>query len=451
MVDRKKVKTKKILTLLFILSIILNLTFLGSLTFSSKIRRSFKEVLKIGLYTFLNIEDPDKPQGKWGRLKNGQLKEKLTIKQKEEIKKLESIGYLSGMKIAPKYKNVTIYDKKLVYDGYNLLCSGHVSEALLLDMKGNILHKWRKDIFSVWSDYKVVSRNHEVWRRIHLFENGDLLAIFDGIGLIKIDSKSNLLWANPCNAHHDMFISKDDTIFLLTRKAYVNPKYNKVDPILEDFITVLDKHGKQIKNISILQCLENSKYASVLNKRELSGDFMHTNTIELIEDENLARLPTWKKGDVLISILGLDLVCIVDMNKQEVVWALSNMWKAQHQPLFLNNGNMLIFDNKGRNNTSAVIEIDPFSQQIFWKYSGTLDNPFYSKTCGSCQPLPNGNILISDTESGRAFEVTRDKKIVWEFFNPNRAGKKQQLIAAVYELVRLSPDFPLKWLRGKSH
>ena len=37
---------------------------------------------------------------------------------------------------------------------------------------------------------------------------------------------------------------------------------------------------------------------------------------------------------------------------------------------------------------------------------------------GDVQELPSGNFLSSDGQSGRAFEVTREGKIVWEFYNP---------------------------------
>ena len=36
----------------------------------------------------------------------------------------------------------------------------------------------------------------------------------------------------------------------------------------------------------------------------------------------------------------------------------------------------------------------------------------------SMQRLPNGNTLICEGPSGRVFEVTADKELVWEFVNP---------------------------------
>ena len=64
-------------------------------------------------------------------------------------------------------------------------------------MEGNVLHRWSCDISRAFPDFK--PRNDEsqhltFWRRVHLMENGDLLAIFEGIGLIKLDKDSNLIW-----------------------------------------------------------------------------------------------------------------------------------------------------------------------------------------------------------------------------------------------------------------
>ena len=114
--------------------------------------------------------------------------------------------------------------------------------------------------------------------------------------------------------------------------------------------------------------------------------------------------------------------------------------------MLLDNGNILLFDNKGHNGMSKVIEIDPFTQEIVWAYEGTAENGFYSKVSGRNQRLPNGNTLITEANSGRAFEVTPDGKIVWEFYNPARAGKNNELIATLFHCWRLGPDHSLGWL-----
>ena len=95
---------------------------------------------------------------------------------------------------------------------------------------------------------------------------------------------------------------------------------------------------------------------------------------------------------------------------------------------------------------SKVIEIDPFTQETVWAYRGTPENGFFTATCGSNQRLPNGNTLITESDAGRAFEVTPDNQIVWEYYNPGRAGEHNELIGTLFEVVRLPPDFPTDWL-----
>jgi hypothetical protein len=109
---------------------------------------------------------------------------------------------------------------------------------------------------------------------------------------------------------------------------------------------------------------------------------------------------------------------------------------------------MLLFNNQAAENSSEVIEFDPFTQEVFWSYAGDDTVQFYTRSCGSNIRLRNGNTLITESDRGRAFEVTPDKKIVWEFVNPNRAvcpDTGDELIASIFEMIRLPADFPLEW------
>ena len=45
-------------------------------------------------------------------------------------------------------------------------------------------------------------------------------------------------------------------------------------------------------------------------------------------------------------------------------------------------------------------------------------------------------------------EVTPEGEIVWEFVNPHRSGEDDELIATLFDLVRIREDFPMDWLRS---
>jgi len=391
---------------------------------------------------------PELRRGNWHKVRSQALSRELTAEQQEEIDDLMAIAYLSGTRTAPETVDVTIYNEEKAYNGVNFYTSGHGCEALLVDMYGKVLHRWSYDYDKLWPQLKV-SRNAAgkwKWRRAHLFPNGDILAIHEGIGMIKLDKDSNLLWEYSGRAHHDMQVMEDGSIYVLTRRAMVVPRINEEFPVMDDFITHLSPDGKELKQVSVLESLENANEEDLLSRMPKRRELFHTNSIEILDGRLAETIPAFKKGNVFISILKLDTIAVIDLEEEKVVWTMEGDFKKQHHPTILENGNLLLFDNLGGGTKSNVYEFDPISRRTVWLYQGTDDHPFYSRTCGSCYRLPNGNTLICESDGGRAFEITQDKAIVWEYFNPNRGGENDEYIAILYDIQRFGPDFPLDWL-----
>jgi len=366
----------------------------------------------------------------------------LTPEQQDALEQVRAIGYLDGYEPAPDLSGVTRQDPARACDGLNLYVSGHASEARLMDMDGAVIHQWHYDFWDLWPDYPKddyrVSFNH--WRRAHLLPDGELLAIFNGMGLIKIDRDSRLIWVYAAGCHHDISVTDDGAIYVLTEEKKVLPRISPTEIVFEDFVVVLDAQGQQRRKVSLLECFERSPYAALLNRMERHGDIFHTNTLEVFDGRLAGQSPLFKAGNALVSVRQLDTIAIVDLGEERVVWALTGLWHMQHQPTLLDNGRMLVFDNQGFHGKSQVLEIDPWTQAVAWAYAGDATNDFYSELSGSCQRLPNGNTLITESNRGRAFEVTPDKTLVWEFFNPHRAGDQDELIATLFEVVRVPRD-----------
>jgi hypothetical protein len=179
-----------------------------------------------------------------------------------------------------------------------------------------------------------------------------------------------------------------------------------------------------------------------------SGDIFHTNTVEVLDGRLADRLPAFREGNVLICIRELDNIAVIDMDSEKVVWGTEGPWLKQHQPTVLPDGRMLIFDNGGSRGASRVMELDPVTREIVWVYKGDISNTFSSPQCGSNSRLPNGNTLISETDRGRAFEVTRDREIVWEYINPAQAGDESEFIASIFEVIRIPPSYVSSWLEA---
>jgi outer membrane protein assembly factor BamB len=109
----------------------------------------------------------------------------------------------------------------------------------------------------------------------------------------------------------------------------------------------------------------------------------------------------------------------------------------------LPNGHITVFDNLGGfrdGNSARVLEIDPRSGGIVWSYQGDDAHPFHSPLRSSAETLPNGNVLITESDGGRLFEVTRQGEIVWNFVNPTRGGTNAEMIAIATWGQRIDPS-----------
>jgi hypothetical protein len=363
---------------------------------------------------------------------------------------VKALPYLQGYRPAEDHPVVIERDPKAAFDGLNLYVSGHAAEAVLMDMRGRTLHRWRYPLRRLWPDLAKDPEmaKLEYWRRAYLYPNGDLLAIYEGLGLVKLDARSRVLWAHRGGTHHDLFVTDDGTIYTLDREGKIIPRINPRQGVLEDFVTVLDPRGTVRRKISILRAFERSPYAGLLKRMPPDGDIFHTNTLEVLDGRWASRDPAFRKGNLLISVLKLDTLAILDPERQTIVWARTGEWRRQHQPTFVDGGRLLVFDNTGAGpGRSRVLELDPLTGKVSWQYGGTPGEDLFSKTLGSCQRLPNGDTLITESENGRALEVTRDKRVVWELYNPHRAGEHGELVAVLFEVVRLPPGFPFRGLQ----
>lgn len=211
-------------------------------------------------------EDPEGPPGRWSFARDSRAAVALTPEQQEEAERLRSVGYLGGYEPAPAVSGVTVYDRSRAWDGLNFCVSGDGPGALLMDMEGNVMHEWRYGFRDVWPDRPVdtAGPEHEMgyWFYAHLMDNGDVLAIFSYLGIIKVDRHSNLLWKVSGGFHHDLHVTEDGRIYALTRNEKVIPRYDRSTRLFEDSVTILDARGTEIDRLSVFDAFWRSRYAS---------------------------------------------------------------------------------------------------------------------------------------------------------------------------------------------
>ena len=166
-----------------------------------------------------SAKDLETGRWEWARAMVGD-DDALTDDQKDAMARLHAIGYLPGYEPAGALESVTVHVPEYAYQGLNLYTSGHGQEAILMDMDGAEVHTWYYEFEDAFPDHPAVASRWfgETWVRVHASPNGDLLAIYERLGMIKLDKDSNLLWANPRGFHHDLFVDEEGLIYALSQE-----------------------------------------------------------------------------------------------------------------------------------------------------------------------------------------------------------------------------------------
>jgi len=365
----------------------------------------------------------------------------------KDLARVLSLPYARGGAPASGRAGVTVHDPERTSPGYNLYTSGHAPEAVLTDMDGRVVHRWRCRSERAFPDRTGDDVSDDAvlyFRRARVLPDGGLLALYQGLGLIRLDLRSGLIWARPLPAFNDLRLTGDGRILTLVKEPREIPELHRDGPVLEDSVVVLDADGRELRRLSLLAAMRRSRFRGLLEPLGPTADILHSNTVRRLEDDRGGPL---REGRLLVSLREIDTVAVLDPETGRAVWAQRGPWKRQHEPVPLDDGRLLVFDNRGGpEGHSRVVEVDPVTGEMVWSYTGDPPAELSSEQAGTVVRLPDGNLLITESERGRAFEITRDGEVVWEFLSPHRAGPGDRLVATLFEVVRLPPEQVEPWL-----
>lgn len=368
-------------------------------------------------------------------------------------------------------KGTTVADRARMQPGFTLFTTGDEQKAQLIDAEGRVVHEWGVPFSEIWDESAKVKApqpdTHVYIEKTHLYPNGDLLALYVavgdtpwGYGLVKYDKDSRVLWKYLSHVHHDLDVAPDGKVYVLTQEIGQDDLTHHYPhlkaPRIDDYVAVLSPEGKELKKVRVIDVMLKSPYARLLDTvpwyiQKGAGDYLHTNSIEILHGQGSHKLAAAQPGRVLLSFREIGTIAVMDVEKEEIVWAMRGPWLRQHDPDLLANGNVLLFDNQGHvgpGGITRVIEVDPNTQEIVWTYAGTPEKPFESEVRSSQARLANGNTLITESDGGRLFEVARDGDVVWEWVNPvrgRREGDQREVIPIVSWAERIDPAFLQRW------
>ena len=369
---------------------------------------------------------------------------------------------------------LTHHDPSRTFKGYTLLCGTGAQDAVLLDMDGLVVHRWR------FADRRLFN--------VELLPTGNLLAltaplnppppredaessrfaldpggppeIFDflggrGSGLRELDWDGNTVWEYHNLAIHHDFHRLDNGHTLAVEWVPMNKEIEEEVPgggqqpnqpmppqMLGDDFIELDAGGTVVNRTSLWQLLppEDAPICPLENRWE----WTHTNSLRQLPD-----------GGLLFSSRNTSKIGIVDPAQHGQPAALRWLFgypeiSHQHHTTWQpsasgEGGEVLLFDNGMHRmqdlTYSRIISVNPQTNQLTTIYQGEPREQFFSAHISSVERLPNGNHLVTEGGAGRLFELDRKGTTIWEWISPFQVKQRGDNCNWVFRAHRYAPTY----------
>jgi len=427
-----------------------------------------------------------------------------------EQEHLEILGYVNAVPVPegdePK-SGVTQHDAARSFDGLNLWGPRNESMAMLMDPSGTVLHRWAADEKGeTWVAFR--ERFPEAmppflngWNHVELLEDGGLIAIGSHHVLLRLDRDSKILWKLDLAVHHDVSIASNGDVYALIDAIRTAEIDQETVAFQDNLVQVISSRGEPLRTYSLFDAMAASRWKPVIEQslrrvarvsrssraaggaRTESGnekrselarlyaeavagdleenasiknvlfhnraqDIFHSNSVQVLHRDEPG---LWRAGDLLLSILRMDRIAVIDQDSGKMIWSWGHdRLQEAHHATQCQDGRILVFDNGTRRGHSRILRVSPATGEVVWQYQAQPPESFFSRRRGGVQALPNGNVLITSTDSGRAFEVTPDGEVVWEYFSGYEEGTDgQRNRAAIYRMERFPRNAVVDWLPAR--
>ncbi|MFI5266943.1 MAG: aryl-sulfate sulfotransferase [Chloroflexota bacterium] len=334
----------------------------------------------------------------------------------------------------------THHDRTRAFRGYTLFTSSSGDTTYLIDMEGELVHRWQPPApLRPYYGY-LLPDSHLLLR----CSTGSEAWPYGGASsaVVELDWQGHVLWQYQHPAlHHDHCRLRNGNTLVLFWEELPGELASRVqggapageERLLGDGLWELTPAGEIAWEWHASDHLD--PVADAICPLEKRHEWSHANAVEELPD-----------GNLLLSFRQLDTIAVVERASGRFLWKWGRgVVSHQHDPNPLPNGNVLLFDNGTHGldmPRSRAIEVNPRSGEIVWEYHGTPKISFFSPHISGVQRLPNSNTLICEGGPGRLFEVTPDGEIVWEYVNPFAFLHRGEMGTSVFRAHRYAADSP---------
>ena len=262
------------------------------------------------------------------------------------------------------------------------------------------------------------------------YANGDLLVTmrtvdhhfpaYLGVGRFGPDGRPR--WFRRDASHHEAHVGAGDTVrvpgLTLEKSPFRVPGVGLwacPDPwITLDRVNVLDRSGRLVDSVSVLDAFLASERATVLRPANHCDPF-HLNSVSMVGEDGLGPDDDMQPGDLVLSLRGLNAFAVLDRGSGALKRYVTGTFQMQHSVKHLRGAEFLVFDNVGgydpegrRRWYSRVLLVDAASgaETVVFPKEPESWRGWRTPLEGSLSISPDRTrVVASFSEAGKAVEV----------------------------------------------
>jgi len=258
--------------------------------------------------------------------------------------------------------------------------------------------------------------------------DGSIVFGFDhGKSLRRFDACGRELWTRVGGFHHAVTYDPTTHSLWTLRGGQAQEPGVPLDEDFHEYIVELDADdGATLRQFHLDDVMAANPELDVLGVRQLDDherdrpkwaqDPHHINDVDPLPTALADRFAGFEAGDLLLSFRSLNLVAVVDPDTLAIRWWRGGFVRRQHDPDWLPDGRLLVFDNNMNRGPSRIVAIDPADFAVERLVHGA-DHHSNTGIRGKHQRLPDGTIAITSAMQGRVFEVAPDGSVAFELVN----------------------------------
>ena len=318
----------------------------------------------------------------------------------------------------------------------------------LIDLTNfKVLHEWNpnldkfNDLVEQVDEFEFLDRDNNDKRQLlghpKLTKDGGLL-FTSSAPLRKINFCSDLVFQNSHDVfHHSIETDVDENIWVpshLYPQTLPEEKIGRDSPsnggFFDDAIVKLSPNGEVLFEKSVSQILIENGLEYLLfsvGDNVFDVDPIHLNDIQPVDFDS----EFWKNGDVFLSLRHQSMVFLYRPSTNKIIWKFTGPIFHQHDVDILDDHRISIFNNNSKdyelgelvdgNNEVVIYDFNTGRYSSYLKDS-LLKNDVRTISAGRSEILPNGDLLVEESNYGRTLYFNRDGSLRWSHVNRGSDG-----------------------------